>query len=136
MSKDGKVITLVTTNSSGTSTSVTLQEPQATVSKSGETVTVTVADADGTTTAQITDPEIRVRLLADNVPNTTQEYTFGADGVISKVEHKNGATVERSDAFTFTDFAATEVRTLKTGESLTITTNLETLQTTVTYVAA
>jgi hypothetical protein len=80
--------------------------------------------------------EIRVRLLADNVPNTTQEYTFGADGVISKVEHKNGATVERSDAFTFTDFAATEVRTLKTGESLTITTNLETLQTTVTYVAA
>ena len=136
MSKSGKVITLVTTNSSGVSTSVTLQEPQATVSKSGETVTVTVVDADGTTTAQITDPEIRVRLLADNVPNTTQEYTFGADGAISKVEHKDGTTVERSDVFTFTASAATEVRTLKTGETLTIVTNLETLQTTVTYVAA
>lgn len=134
-SKSGKVITITTTNSSGTQSSSTLQEPQATVTKVGETVTLTVIDADGTTTAQITDPDIRVKLLAAEVPNTTQQYTFGDDGVISKVEHKSGNTALRTDTFTFTDTTATEVRTLSSGETLTIVTNLETLETTVTYVA-
>ena len=42
----------------------------------------------------------------------------------------------RTDAFTFAEGSITEVRTLNTGESLTIVTNTETLVTTVTYAAA
>ena len=76
------------------------------------------------------------RLMADMLPGTTQEITFDANGNVQKIEHKAGAIVEREDAFTFGTDTITEVRTLDTGDVLTIVTNTETLITTVTVTAA
>lgn len=74
-------------------------------------------------------------LLDDSVPNTVQEYTFSG-GAVSQVTHKWSGTTIRTDAFTYETSSITEVRTLNTGESMTIATNLETLETSVTYTAA
>lgn len=74
-------------------------------------------------------------LLDDSVPNTVQEYTFSG-GAVSQVTHKRSGTTIRTDAFTYGTSSITEVRTLNTGESMTIATNLETLETSVTYTAA
>lgn len=75
----------------------------------------------------------REKLLCDEVPDTTQYYTF-TGGDLTKIEHKSGTTAIRTDTFAHTSTTITEVRTLNTGESLTIVTNMETLQTTVTYI--
>ena len=74
-------------------------------------------------------------LLCDEVPDTVQSYTFSG-GSVSQVAHNRSNTAIRTDAFTYTDNTITEVRTLNTGETLTIVTNLTTLETTVTYAAA
>lgn len=74
-------------------------------------------------------------LLCDEVPDTVQSYTFSG-GSVSQVAHNRSNTAIRTDAFTYTDNTITEVRTLNTGETLTIVTNLMTLETTVTYAAA
>lgn len=74
-------------------------------------------------------------LLCDEVPDTVQSYTF-AGGSVSQVTHNRSNTAIRTDVFTYGDNTITEVRTLNTGESLTIVTNLTTLETTVTYAAA
>ena len=74
-------------------------------------------------------------LLCDEVPDTVQAYTFSG-GSVSQVAHNRSNTAIRTDVFTYTDNIITEVRTLNTGESLTIVTNLTTLETTVTYAAA
>lgn len=74
-------------------------------------------------------------LLCDEVPDTVQAYTFSG-GSVSQVAHNRSNTAIRTDVFTYTDNTITEVRTLNTGESLTILTNLTTLETTVTYAAA
>lgn len=74
-------------------------------------------------------------LLCDEVPDTVQSYTFSG-GSVSQVAHNRSNTAIRTDVFTYTDNTITEVRTLNTGESLTIVTNLTTLETTVTYAAA
>lgn len=76
------------------------------------------------------------RLMADMLPGTAQEITFDANGNVQKIEHKAGAIVEREDVFTFGTDTVTEVRTLDTGDVLTIVTNTETLITTVTVTAA
>ena len=104
----------------------------------GNTYTVPVVDdtlsvSGGAADAKVTGA--RLGLLCDEIPNTVQEYTF-TDGTISQVTHKSGSTVVRTDAFIFTDEAVTETRTLNTRETLTIVTNLTTLETTVTYTAA
>lgn len=75
------------------------------------------------------------KLLCDDVPDTVQTYTFSA-GSVSQVTHTKNGTDVRTDAFTYGESTITEVRTLSTGESLTIVTNLTTLETTVTYSAA
>ena len=74
-------------------------------------------------------------LLADEVPNTTQEYTFSG-GSVSQVTHSSGGAAVRTDLFTYAASSITEVRTLASGASLTIVTNLITLETAVTYAAA
>lgn len=79
--------------------------------------------------------ETCLRLLVDDVPNTVQTYTF-TNGSVSKVEHKNGNTLIRSDVFAYSETTITETRTLNTGDVLTIVTNLTTLETTVTCTAA
>ena len=76
-----------------------------------------------------------MNLLHDEIPTTVQTYVF-TDGSVSRVLHKSGNTTVRTDTFTYATNTITEVRTLKTGESLTIVTNLQTLETTVTYAAA
>ena len=76
------------------------------------------------------------RLMADMLPGTAQEFTFGTDGNVQKIEHKAGNVVEREDVFTFGTDTITEVRTLDNGDVLTIVTNTETLVTTVTVTAA
>lgn len=91
----------------------------------------------GAIRGQISDLDIRFLLEAENIPDTTQSLVYGSDGNISTVYHKNSSNVAiRTDVFTFTDASITEVRTLSSGESLTIVTNLSTLATTVTYAAA
>lgn len=129
LTKSGKVMTVTTTNSSGMSTSKTIQEPTLTVTKSGETVTVTAVDVDGTTTANLTDPNIRLLLLADEVPDTVQTFDFGDDGSVSAIHHGS----VRTDTYTYGDGTITEKRTLAAGPSLTMVTDLDTLETTVTY---
>ena len=71
-------------------------------------------------------------LLNDEVPNTIQAYTFN-NGKVSQVVHSRNSAAVRTDAFTYGTGTITEVRTLNTGESLTIVTNLTTLETIVTY---
>lgn len=73
-------------------------------------------------------------LINDEVPNTVQSYTF-SDGSVSQIVHKRSGTTIRTDVFTYGTSSITEVRTLNTGESLTIVTNLETLETSITYAA-
>ena len=81
------------------------------------------------------DLKIAMNLLHDEIPNTVQTYTF-TDGSVSQVLHKSGSTIVRTDVFTYATNTITEVRTLNTGERLTIVTNLTTLETTVTYAVA
>ncbi len=81
--------------------------------------------------------EINAMLLHDEIPNTTQTIAFSpTTGDVSSITHMRENTAIRTDVFTFGNGSITEVRTLNTGESLTIVTNTDTLATTVTYAAA
>lgn len=75
-----------------------------------------------------------MKLTTDTIPGTTQKPTFTADGVIQQIVHEgaNGEAV-RTDTFTVTGTAITEVRTLATGQRLTLTTTLATKQTSIVY---
>ena len=73
-------------------------------------------------------------LQMDEIPDTIQSYTF-VDGSVSQITHSRSGETIRTDTFTYGADAVTEVRTSSTG-TLTIVTNLTTLETTVTYVAA
>ena len=73
-------------------------------------------------------------LQMDEIPDTIQSYTF-ADGTVSQITHSRSGVTIRTDTFTYGTDAITEVRTSSTG-TLTIVTNLTTLETTVTYAAA
>lgn len=75
-------------------------------------------------------------LHSEEIDNTTQDIVFASDGSVQSITHKQGMTVIRTDVFTFGTNTITEVRTLNTGESLTIVTNTDTLQSTITYAAA
>ena len=75
-------------------------------------------------------------LQAENIPDTVQTITFDSEGNVQTITHTRDNVAVRTDAFTFAESTITEVRTLSTGESLTIVTNITTLQTTVTYAAA
>ena len=72
-------------------------------------------------------------LLKSEIENTTQAIVFADGGSVQSITHTRSNTTVRTDAFTFTDTTITEVRTLSTGESLTIVTNLSTLQSVITY---
>ena len=80
---------------------------------------------------------VSVLLLAETIPDTTQTISFDSAGNVSQIVHKdsNNNTV-RADVFTFGENTITEVRTLNTGDVLTIVTNTDNLVTTVTYTAA
>ena len=74
------------------------------------------------------------KLLLSEIPGTTQTPIF-SDGQLARVEHTSGGAAVRTDVFTFSNTQIVEVRTLSTGESVTLTTNLETLQTVITAAA-
>lgn len=75
-------------------------------------------------------------LKSDVIEGTTQTIAFDSAGNVQSITHKQGNTTVRTDVFTFAANSITEVRTLASGESLTIVTNTDTLVTTVTYSAA
>lgn len=99
----------------------------------------------GGTTYDLKDPNLTdevielkstLTLLEETIPDTVQTITFDSSGNVQRITHvRNSATV-RTDVFTFAVSTITEVRTLNTGESLTIVTNTDTLETTTTYAAA
>lgn len=83
--------------------------------------------------ARLEDTSAATLLTQEEIPGTTQRYTFEEDGTIKKIEHVQNGQVIRTDAFTFEENVITEVRTAGTGETLTIVTNTETMETTTTY---
>lgn len=82
--------------------------------------------------ADLDQTEIYQSLLAEEIPDTVQNYTF-SDGSVTQITHVRNADTIRTDAYTYGTGTIIEVRTLGTGESLTITTNLDTLETSVVY---
>ena len=74
-----------------------------------------------------------VMLQLENLPGTVQSITFDASGNVQSITHMAGSTAVRTDVFSFGDGTITEVRTLATGESLSIVTDTDTLETTTTY---
>ena len=100
---------------------------------------VDISDGTDTTRHYLEDQDARIKakLQADEIPGTIQFIAFDSSGNVQTITHKDGSNnTVRTDAFTFADNSITEVRTLNTGESLTIATDTTTLTTTVTYAAA
>ena len=75
-------------------------------------------------------------LHMDEINDTVQSIVFDSVGNVSTITHVRNNVMIREDEFAFGDGTITEVRTLNTGETLTIVTNTTTLVTTVTYAAA
>ncbi len=92
--------------------------------------------ADEEIAGAVDDLKSAMSLFDEFIAGTVQSVTFDASGNVQTITHTNGAATVRTDSFTFATNTITEVRTLATGESLTIVTNLTTLETTVTYAAA
>ena len=67
-------------------------------------------------------------LLLTEIPGTTQEVVRSGDKIIG-INHKSGGVTIRSDSFEFGETTIVETRTLNTGETMTLTTNLITLET-------
>lgn len=77
-------------------------------------------------------------LLQNIIKNTRQEVIYATGTTnITGVRHINTSNVVvRTDTYSVTTNPLVETRTLNTGESLTISTNLTTLVTTITYTPA
>jgi hypothetical protein len=82
------------------------------------------------------DTKALTDLLKTEIENTTQNISFAEDGTVQSVTHMRNSSAVRTDVFTFTAASITEVRTLGTGQSLTIVTDLTTLQSVITYAAS
>lgn len=78
--------------------------------------------------------EVSRLLHAEEIEGTTQTVVFDAVGNVSQIVHRGANNVSiRTDVFTYGLNTITEVRTLSTGDRLTIETNTTTLATTVTF---
>ena len=82
------------------------------------------------------DSDTIALLHMDEINDTVQSIVFDSVGNVSTITHVRNNVTIREDEFAFGDGTITEVRTLNTGETLTIVTNTNTLQTTITYAAA
>ena len=89
----------------------------------------TVGKAVSDLTRQLSDNDLHL----EEIPDTTQAITFDQSGNVQSIVHSRNNTAVRTDVFTFGENTITEVRTLANGHSLTMVTNLTTLETTVTY---
>jgi len=85
---------------------------------------------------EVSSLQSTLTLLEENIPGTVQTIVFDSSGNVQRITHVRNSTVVRTDVFTFATSTITEVRTLATGESLTIVTNTDTLETTTTYADA
>lgn len=95
---------------------------------------ITVPEGDGYVWEKLGgDLDSYTLLELDDIPGTTQSITFAENGDISEIRHSTNSLTRRTDTFVFTDTEIIETRTLATGESLTITTNTNTLKTTTVY---
>ena len=105
-----------------------------TVPQIDDTLTETGGAADAKVVGdKISEQNVMALLTASEIPDTTQTYTF-VDGAVSQVVHADGNdVVVRTDSFTYAENTITEARVLYSGDTLTIVTNLTTLETTVTY---
>ena len=72
-------------------------------------------------------------LTTENIPGETQTVNYDSTGTLSTITHVVSGTTIRTDAFTFDADSVTEVRTLNSGQVLTLVTDLDTLVTTTTY---
>lgn len=90
----------------------------------------------GTVGAKIAEQNARIELLSEELFDTTQVLTFNDSGQVSKIEHKKNNVVYRTDNFNYSDNTITEVRTIADIGTLTIITNLSTLETIIAFDAA
>lgn len=72
-------------------------------------------------------------LNAESIENTVQSYVFDQQGDLQQVLHKRGNVAIRTDVFQFNTDHIVETRTLNSGESLTITTDLENMTMSIVY---
>ena len=82
---------------------------------------------------------IRDLLTMEAIPDTSQQIIFASGTqTLDRIYHTrtSDSQVMRTDVFTFASGSVTEVRTLDTGDSLTIVTNLTTLVTMITFTPA
>lgn len=88
-------------------------------------VTQVKADIEG----QVSEVATQQLLMAESIIGTTQTPTF-VDEELSTITHKRTTdnVIIRTDQYTVQSDSAVEVRTLFTGESITITTNLTTFE--------
>ena len=80
------------------------------------------------------DPKLD--LHADGIPGAAQAVTWDSYGNVTTVTHSVGGVTVRTDSFTYSGTSITETRTLATGESLVLITDLRTWATAATYTAA
>ena len=83
--------------------------------------------------ADLTKHEKMNMLALDEVPNTSSSVEYDSSGNVTRILHRSGANVLRTDEFVYGATSISEIRTLSTNETLTIATNTETLVTTTTY---
>ena len=103
---------------------------------SDTTLSIAGAFADAKTVGDALDElDETEKLYMSNIPDTTQTITL-TNGMLSQILHKSGNTTVRTDTFAYGSGSFTETRTLGTGASLTIVTDLSTFGTTVTYTRA
>lgn len=88
--------------------------------------------ADDELKSALAEDDVLFKLHAEEIDGTTQTVVY-ENGQIKRILHKysNNDQLVRTDAYTFGDTQIVETRTLATGDTMTITTNLSTLQTTV-----
>jgi len=75
-------------------------------------------------------------LFGDEIPDTRQAYSYLGGGRVLQVTHSRSSIIIRTDLVQTINGSIVEFRELSTGETMTITTNLTTLETTVVYAAA
>lgn len=71
--------------------------------------------------------------LQNEIRGAVQTVTLNADGSIAGVVHKISGTTVRTDVLTYSGTTVTEVRTLASGESLTLVTDTDTLAVSTTW---
>lgn len=144
-SKSGTTTTLTVTDKNGTTTSQILDGAQGTKGDTGDsgvyvgptapvgdqTVWIDTSSDPDIDPQDITDLQIENMLVHSEIPGTVQTVTFDANNNPSTITHSASGTTVRTDTFTWTTGSVTEVRTLSTGKTITITTNLTTLAQTI-----